>query len=152
MLALWGTFVLWETMDSLVLNRYIVDLLKPPTLTNIDRGTYKKMQNRLVDALRIMAMEGHKGIQNFRITHERNCRFGNVIMESILPKEWENESVGKIQESKCTPQMVVQKKIWKGWDMQPQKDSWTTQCNVEETAFLGLFISICFQCRIIYST
>ena len=27
MLTFWGTFVLWETLDSLVSNRYIIDLL-----------------------------------------------------------------------------------------------------------------------------
>ena len=27
MLALWGTFVSWETLDSLVLTRYVIDLL-----------------------------------------------------------------------------------------------------------------------------
>ena len=44
MLALWGTFVLWVALDSLVLTRYIIDLLVYQT-----HSTLKELGDELFD-------------------------------------------------------------------------------------------------------
>ena len=44
MLALWGTFVLWVALDSLVLTRYIIDLLVYQT-----HSTLNKLRDELFD-------------------------------------------------------------------------------------------------------
>ena len=49
MLALWGTFVLWETLDSLVSTRYVIDLLVYQTHIALNELRVELFDQEIID-------------------------------------------------------------------------------------------------------